>query len=205
MKIYVNNHIEVVLKRTQCLALMKTYILCKKEKFMRDPIENISRLQTQLNDLQLENQILKNILDNAGISYGQELLRLHASEELCEFDKNQGARIKAPEEITEKMANKFFGRFWGRQDVYAIRNVKNSREFSIADVDGKMHLTLSNGIYVDSTNIRVYDYVDSHIPMFDNMYAKRLKAYSKRKLNKQKSMRMSAGMIMMERRLEVED
>lgn len=50
MKIYVNNHIEVVLKRTQCLALMKTYILCKKEKFMRDPIENISRLQTQLND-----------------------------------------------------------------------------------------------------------------------------------------------------------
>mgnify|MGYP003612059533 FL=1 len=70
---------------------------------MRDPIENISRLQTQLNDLQLENQILKNILDNAGISYGQELLRLHASEELCEFDKNQGARIKAPEEITENV------------------------------------------------------------------------------------------------------
>lgn len=91
---------------------------------MRNPIENISRLQTQLNDLQLENQILKNILDNAGISYGQELLRLHASEELCEFDKNQGARIKAPEEITEKMANKFFSRFWGRQDVYAKRNEK---------------------------------------------------------------------------------
>lgn len=101
MKIYVNNHIEVVLKRTQCLALMKTYILCKKEKFMRDPIEN------------------------------------------------------------------------------------------------------------DSTNIRVYDYVDSHIPMFDNMYAKRLKAYRQRKLNKQKFMRMSARMsarmIMMEKRLEVKD
>ncbi len=27
---------------------------------MRDPIENISKLQKQLNDLQLENQILKN-------------------------------------------------------------------------------------------------------------------------------------------------
>ena len=26
-------------------------------------------------------------------------------------------------------------------------------------------------------NVIVYDYVDSHIPMFDNMYAKRLKAY----------------------------
>ena len=36
---------------------------------MRDPIENISQLQKQLNDLQLENQILKNILDQAGLSY----------------------------------------------------------------------------------------------------------------------------------------
>jgi len=35
---------------------------------MRDPIENISKLQKQLNDLQLENQILKNILDRAGVS-----------------------------------------------------------------------------------------------------------------------------------------
>ena len=33
---------------------------------MRDSIENISQLQKQLNDLQLENQILKNILDKAG-------------------------------------------------------------------------------------------------------------------------------------------
>ena len=30
---------------------------------MRDSIENISQLQKKLNDLQLENQILKNILD----------------------------------------------------------------------------------------------------------------------------------------------
>ena len=71
---------------------------------MREPIENISRLQTQLNDLQLENQILKNILDNAGISYRQELMRLRSSEELCEYDPKQGARIQEPVEITEKMA-----------------------------------------------------------------------------------------------------
>lgn len=91
---------------------------------MRDPIENISRLQTQLNDLQLENQILKNILDNVGISYRQELMRLRSSEELCEYDPNQGARIQAPVEITEKMAVMFYSRFWGRQDVYAKRNEK---------------------------------------------------------------------------------
>lgn len=34
---------------------------------MRDTIENISLLQKQLNDLQLENQVLKNILDQSGI------------------------------------------------------------------------------------------------------------------------------------------
>lgn len=34
-----------------------------------------------------------------------------------------------------------------------------------------------NRDYVGKENVIVYDYVDSHIPMFDNMYAKRLKAY----------------------------
>ena len=34
---------------------------------MRDTIENISLLQKQLNDLQLENQVLKNLLDQSGI------------------------------------------------------------------------------------------------------------------------------------------
>lgn len=91
---------------------------------MREPIENISRLQTLINDLQLENQILKNILDEAGISYRQELLRFQSGEELCDYDQNQGARIQFPSEITEKMANSFFFRFWGRQDVYAKRNEK---------------------------------------------------------------------------------
>lgn len=40
---------------------------------MRDSIENISQLQKKLNDLQLENQILRNMLDKAGLSYYKEL------------------------------------------------------------------------------------------------------------------------------------
>ena len=40
---------------------------------MREPIENISLLQKQINRLQLENQILKNILDRSGISYTHEI------------------------------------------------------------------------------------------------------------------------------------
>ena len=34
-----------------------------------------------------------------------------------------------------------------------------------------------NRDYAGKESVIVYDYVDSHIPMFDNMYAKRLKAY----------------------------
>lgn len=96
------------------------------ETIMRNPIENISHLQTQLNDLQLENQILKNILDRAGISYKQEIMRLQAKDELCDFDPDQGARIQFPDAITEKMAVMFYSRFWGRQDVYAKRSEKKS-------------------------------------------------------------------------------
>ena len=66
---------------------------------MRDPIENVSLLQKQLNTLQLENQILKNILDRSGVSYMQELKHLREPEGTESFDLNQGARIIHPKEI----------------------------------------------------------------------------------------------------------
>ena len=47
---------------------------------MRDPIENVTRLQKQLNNLQLENQVLKNILDKAGVSYQNELASIRETE-----------------------------------------------------------------------------------------------------------------------------
>lgn len=90
---------------------------------MRDPIENVTRLQKQLNDLQLENQILKNLLDQAGVSYKQPLSHLKAVEETEAYDSDQGKRIIHPDKITEDMAINFFARFWGRQDVYAKRSV----------------------------------------------------------------------------------
>lgn len=34
-----------------------------------------------------------------------------------------------------------------------------------------------NRDYEGKKNVIIYDYVDSHIPMFDDMYAKRLRAY----------------------------
>ena len=88
---------------------------------MRDTIENVSQLQKQINDLQLENQILKAILDRSGIPYTQELNRRTAPETVERFDSDQGARIIHPEKITEKMAKVFFSFFWGRQDNWRSR------------------------------------------------------------------------------------
>lgn len=91
---------------------------------MRNPIENISLLQKQINELQLENQILKKILESAGISYIQEVNRIKEPEKAETYDPDQGGRILHPREITDRMANLFYSRFWGRQDVYAKRNEK---------------------------------------------------------------------------------
>ncbi len=89
---------------------------------MRDPVENINRLQKQLNNLQIENQILKNILDQANIPYRQAISRLNEMEKTENYENDQGKRIIHPVRITDEMANHFFARFWGRQDVYAKRN-----------------------------------------------------------------------------------
>lgn len=75
---------------------------------MRDSIENISQLQKKLNDLQLENQILKNILDKAGLAYHKELSALRQSDTKEAYDLEQGKRIIQPQAITENMANQFF-------------------------------------------------------------------------------------------------
>ena len=90
---------------------------------MRDSIENISQLQKKLNDLQLENQILRNMLDKAGLSYYKELSAFRQNDCKEAYDLEQGKRIIHPQTITENMANKFFYMFWGRQDVYAKRSV----------------------------------------------------------------------------------
>lgn len=80
---------------------------------MRNPVENISLLQKQINDLQLENQILKNILDRSGISYTHEIARISKPESAEEYNPDQGARIIHPMQITDEMANLFYARFWG--------------------------------------------------------------------------------------------
>jgi hypothetical protein len=57
---------------------------------MRDPIENVTRLQRRLNNLQLENQVLKNILDKAGLSYQNEQASVRETEKKENFALEQG-------------------------------------------------------------------------------------------------------------------
>lgn len=83
--------------------------------------DEILSLQDKIKCLEKENQYLKSLLDQAGISY-------HVSDEMKNrdlFDPDQGARIIS-REITDHDANLFFSMFWGRTDVYAKRTVKKS-------------------------------------------------------------------------------
>jgi len=57
---------------------------------MRDPIENVTRLQRRLNNLQLENLVLKNILDKAGLSYQNEQASVRETEKKENFAPEQG-------------------------------------------------------------------------------------------------------------------
>lgn len=66
---------------------------------MREPIENINNLQRQINELQLENQLLKNLLDHAGISYIHEIKRLNAAEEVCDGNMNLLAKIQTEDSM----------------------------------------------------------------------------------------------------------
>ena len=75
----------------------------------------------RIDHLEKENRYLKDLLDRAGISYEQTPAENQTQEDA--FDPNQGARIQHVE-ITDELANRFFSRFWGRQDVYSKRYVK---------------------------------------------------------------------------------
>ena len=81
----------------------------------------VQHMQERIYHLEKENRYLKDLLDRAGISYEQTPTENQTQEDT--FDSNQGARIQHAE-ITDELANRFFSRFWGRQDVYSKRYVK---------------------------------------------------------------------------------
>lgn len=81
----------------------------------------MQHMQERIDHLEKENRYLKDLLDRAGISYEKTVISNQAREGA--FDPDQGARIHSVE-IKDELANRFFSRFWGRQDVYSKRYVK---------------------------------------------------------------------------------
>lgn len=81
----------------------------------------IQHMLERVNKLEKENQYLKALLDRAGISYEQTFTSNQVREDT--FNPDQKDRIQSVE-ITDELANRFFSRFWGRQDVYSKRYVK---------------------------------------------------------------------------------
>ena len=80
----------------------------------------IEELQSKIQALENENRLLKERLDEAGLSYADIVADKNA--ELAEqYDPDQGARIRKFE-VTDKNANAFFLMFCrGRKDVYDLR------------------------------------------------------------------------------------
>ncbi len=84
-------------------------------------MRSIAELEKRIQCLELENQYLKNLLTDAGISYSAKEI----GDGYNKYDPNQGARI-IPRDITDTAAKVFFSMFWGRTDVYSKRSIKKS-------------------------------------------------------------------------------
>ncbi len=92
----------------------------------RATIHDLNSLRQVIRELQEENNNLKKLLVENGISY--EDAEINEDESVSDvYDEDQGSRI-VPVIPTEDMAKKFFGYFWGRTDVYAKRG-KNGGYF----------------------------------------------------------------------------
>lgn len=88
--------------------------------------DELEFLRHQVVVLRKENKVLKTLLDNENISYAEAISNIDRYEDAEEYDLNQGARIMHSDQITDEMANRFYARFWERQDVYSKRTVKKS-------------------------------------------------------------------------------
>lgn len=84
-------------------------------------MKSITELEKRIQYLEKENQYLKHLLADVGISYSIK----NIDDSGNEYDLNQGARI-LPRNITETDAKIFFSMFWGRTDVYSRRTIKKS-------------------------------------------------------------------------------
>ncbi len=81
--------------------------------------DRIEELQSRIQVLEDENRLLKERMDEAGVSYA-DIVADNAEGMVELYDPDQGARIKKFE-VTDKVASDFFMMFCrGRKDVYDL-------------------------------------------------------------------------------------
>lgn len=77
---------------------------------------DLDSLRKLVRGLQDENRRLKVQLEQAGMAYEAENIFDEKSENIKEYDPDQGGRI-LDRYITKDLANQYFSFFWGRTDV----------------------------------------------------------------------------------------
>lgn len=97
---------------------------------MKEPTQQysdtIKSLQSRIQALEDENRLLKERLEEAGISYA-DIVSGDAEGVVELYDPDQGARIKKFD-VTDKIASDFFMMFCrGRKDVYDLRYTNPKR------------------------------------------------------------------------------
>lgn len=84
------------------------------------PMSNVKDLELKIQHLEKENEYLKSLLHEAGISFENNSVTKET------YEINQGQRIIPKTNITPGDANNFFSMFWGRMDVYSQRTIVQS-------------------------------------------------------------------------------
>ena len=132
---------------------------------MKDPVQSntsiIEELQFKIRALENENRLLKERLDESGISYAD--ITLQNDDDSKEYyDPDQGSRIKKFE-ITDKVASDFFMMFCrGRKDVYDLRytNPKTGKTGYYTQCfnrwDKNCHILKRDGIRCKDCELRAY-------------------------------------------------
>ena len=81
---------------------------------------NLDTLRKLVRDLQKENKELRALLHRANVPCAQSEAFLDTPEKAEDYDPDQGARILR-QPVNLEMAKRFYGMFWGREDVFAKR------------------------------------------------------------------------------------
>ena len=132
---------------------------------MKEPTQQysdlINSLQSRIQALEDENRLLKERLDEAGVSYA-DIVSGDAEGAVEVYDPDQGARIKKFD-VTDKIASDFFMMFCrGRKDVYDLRytNPKTGKNGYYSQCfnrwDRGCHIQKKDGVRCKDCELRAY-------------------------------------------------